>query len=86
MLIGTEKLRRAGDRQAIELARLRKEFVQTRKELADQKKARELAEENERRLSSRNMCVTRNADVSIAFGYVAIVLAFIVLGLFVYAI
>ena len=86
MFTGTEKLRRAGDRQELELARLRKEFVQTRKELAEYKDVLDVTESHRLNLVQRNMLLTRNADVSNFCMMSCLVLTFIVLGLFVYTI
>ena len=71
------KLRRAGDQPAIELARFKKELAQARKE-------KEAAELETQTTKQRCMCLTRNADVSNHGMCAALMIAFVAVGLLVY--
>lgn len=84
MLIGTEKLRRAGDRQAIERIQEKKELISLRKELALVIKEKEAAELDAKNKTQRNMCLTRNAGVSHCWMIYSNMISFCLCGLFVY--
>lgn len=78
------KLRRAGDKQTIERIREKNELISLRKELAQAIKEKEAAELDAKNKTQRNMCLTRNADLSNSLAYIALIFAFVVLGLLVY--
>lgn len=77
MCTGIEKLRRAGDQPAIELARVKKQLAQAIKE----KEAAELETQNTKQ---RCMCLTRNADFSNCLMCASLMIAFVAVGLLVY--
>lgn len=60
------------------------ELRETKKELAEEKKAREAAELETYRANQRNMCLTRKADVSNFCMMTSYVVLFVALGLMVY--
>jgi len=64
MFTGTEKLRRAGDRQTIERIQEKKELSSLRQELDEQKKARYVAELENLNTKNHNRLLTRNVETA----------------------
>ena len=84
MCTGMEKLRRAGDQLAIERSQERNELMKLRKGLSQAIKEKEAAELEAKNKTHRNMCLTRNAEVSHCWMIYSIMISFCLCGLLVY--
>ncbi len=85
MCTGTEKLRRAGDRQTIERIQEKKELISVRKELVEQKKERYVAELENLNTKNHNRLLTRNTDVANCGMIYSWMITIIAVGLLAYA-
>lgn len=84
MFTGTEKLRRAGDRQTIERIQEKKELISAKKELDEQKKARYVAELENLNTKNHNRLLTRNTDLANLAMIYSWIITIIAVGLWAY--